>query len=179
VTEQALELEIHESSFSEFDFRLTDPVSGTSLRFDSESPIESIAFAIPLVFVGVSVAAALKWLAVGAAVVVGGVLMVEAAKAVDRILNNRNRKHEHYAAVLRNGRLYVGGGLSRAAALARGRSGGDVWSTSRAQAHAVARAVNTACRPIGPEISRGAGMLYHFHPCRRTPKMHAFFGSPV
>lgn len=165
-------------------FTLTDVATGETHHHDSAVPGESVAFAIPVAFAAISLGTALYYLAIGAAIVVAGVLLLEAAKAVDRIIKENNRrsaskKRSYYTAVRSGSKVYINpNGLTRSQALSRGRTGGDVWSLSRTLAKGLAKDLNPSRIPIGPE-KHGSGYLWHFHPGNRTPNMHSFYGSPA
>ncbi|RPJ99255.1 hypothetical protein BSBH6_04086 [Bacillus subtilis] len=63
------------------------------------------------------------------------------------------------------------------------KSKGDVYSVSKNQAKAVAASANKNGKPIH-EVDKRNGKpkkcyYYHWHPYKRTPKAHSFYGSPV
>lgn len=165
-------------------FSLTDVATGETYTHDSAVPGESVAFVIPVAFAAVSLSTALYYLAIGAAIVIGGVLALEAVKAVDRIIqeNNRrssNNKRNYYTAVRSGSKVYISpNGLTKSQALNRGRAGSDVWSLSRKLAKGLAKDLNPSKTPIGPE-KHGSGYLWHFHPGNRSPHMHSFYGKPA
>lgn len=164
-------------------FTLTNPATGQTYRHDSAVSHESIAFVIPIAFAAVSLSTALYYLAIGAAIVIAGVLALEAAKAVSKIIEDNNRrssskKRDYYVAVRSGAKVFLSpAGLTKAQALARGRTGGDVWALSRDLAKGLAKDLNPSGVPVGPE-KHGSGYLWHFHPYRHAPEMHSFFGVP-
>ncbi|ARD54970.1 hypothetical protein VSS76_03705 [Bacillus safensis] len=60
---------------------------------------------------------------------------------------HRNKKYNHYEAVIRGG-VYIGKGISKSQAIARMKSRKDTWSTSRSQSRGVAAAANPKGDPI-------------------------------
>ncbi len=165
-------------------FELTNPETGETFHYDSAVPTESVAFVIPVAFAAVSLSTALYYLAIGAAIVIGGVLALEAGKAVARIIEDNNRrsssnKRDYYTAVRNGGSVYISPtGLTKSQALTRGRGGGDVWAISATKAKQLAKDLNPSGVPVGAE-KHGAGYLWHYHPFRHSPNMHSFYGSPA
>ncbi|MDQ1308033.1 MAG: hypothetical protein QG671_3867, partial [Actinomycetota bacterium] len=164
-------------------FTLTNPATGEIYRHDSAVSHESIAFVIPIAFAAVSLSTALYYLAIGAAIVVAGVLALEAAKAVSKIIEENGRrssskKRDYFVAVRSGSKVYLSPvGLTKTQALARGRTSGDVWALSRDLAKGLAKDLNPSGVPVGPE-KHGSGYLLHFHPFNHVPNMHSFFGVP-
>jgi hypothetical protein len=164
-------------------FTLTNPATGETHRHDSAVAHKSIAFVIPIAFAAISLTTALYYIAIGAAIVIAGALALEAAKAVSKIVEENNRrsssnKRDYYLAVRSGSNVYLApAGLTKAKALARGRTGGDVWALSRALAKSLAKDLNPSGRPVGEE-KHGAGYLWHFHPFNHAPNMHSFYGVP-
>lgn len=166
-------------------FELTNRQTGETQQFDSSEVSPSIAFVIPLAFAAISLSTALYYLAIGAAIVIGGALALEAAKAVSKIVAENNRKsssqkRDYYPAV-RSGsaKVFISpNGLTKAQALTRGKGNADVWAISQATAKTLCKDLNVAGTPIGKE-KHGSGYLWHFHPANHKPNMHCFFGGPA
>lgn len=177
-------ISIQESTVDSAVFTLTDPRTNQTYTYDSSKANTSVAFVIPIAFAAVSLSTALYYLAIGAAIVIGGVLALEAAKAVSKIIAENNRrsssqKRDYYTAVLSGSKVFISPtGLTSLQAQNRGRAGGDVWAISRDKAKSLAKLVNPSGAPVGAE-KHGAGYLWHFHPYNRTPKMHSFYGGPA
>lgn len=176
-------IEILESQVGRSVFVLTSPETGEEYKYDSEAASTSIAFVIPIAFAAISLSTALYYLAIGAAIVVAGVLALEAVKAVSRIIAENNRrpssqKRSYYPAVRSGSKVFISpNGLSSAQAQTRGRAGQDVWALSRDSAKSLAKTLNPSGTPIGAE-KHGAGYLWHFHPAAHRPNMHSFYGLP-
>ncbi|WP_156159029.1 hypothetical protein [Demequina gelatinilytica] len=178
------EVEIEESTEDRAVFDLTDLGTGEALHYDSAAASPSIAFAIPIAFAAISLGTALYYLAVGAAIVISGVLALETAKAVAKILEENAQRSSaqrryYYPAVRRNGKVYISGrGLTTSQALARGRKGWDVWATSRGFARSLAKKLNPSNLPEWHRAHHD-GYLRHYHPYGHRPNMHAFYGLPA
>ncbi|WP_062302093.1 hypothetical protein [Demequina subtropica] len=176
-------VEIEESTEERAVFDLTDLETGEVLHYDSAAASPSIAFAIPIAFAAVSLGTALYYLAVGAAIVISGVLALETAKAVSKILEENaqrssTQRRYYYPAVRKNGKVYISGRcLTTSQALARGRKGWDVWATSRGFARSLAQKLNPSRKPIR-HLPHKPTYLEHYHPFRHSPEMHAFYGLP-
>lgn len=107
-------------------------------------------------------------------IVVGGVTFV-AGHAVTQELSRR-RPNNHFMAVLRNGRLYIGNGVTLAVAQARLRGRQDVWSLTSVLARRAAGGTTAE----GPENhfrrgSRHSRFFDHWHIAGRRGG-HSFFG---
>lgn len=166
-------------------FELTNPETGESVLFDSETATTSVAFVIPIAFAAVSLSTALYYLAVGAAIIIGGALALEAAKAVSNIIAENNKKsssqkRDYYPAVRGdNGKVFISpNGLTKAQAQTRGKAASDVWAISQTKAKTLCKDLNVSGAP-GAKEKHGNGYLYHFHPYKHKPSMHCFFGGPV
>ncbi|MED3888791.1 hypothetical protein P4601_02365 [Peribacillus frigoritolerans] len=86
-------------------------------------------------------------------------------------------------ASVKKGGVYIGKGLSKSQAVARIKSKNDTWSTSSNQAKGVASSANKNGKPIN-EVDKlngkpKKGYYWHWHPYKRVPKAHAFYGGPV
>lgn len=180
---ETYDISIQESTVEETSFTLTEPSSGETYNYDSANVNPSIAFVIPIAFAAISLGTALTYLAIGAAIIIGGVLALEAAKAVSKIIADNNRrsssqKRDYYIAVRSGSKVYISPtGLTSAQAQARGRTGGDVWAISSTKAKSLAKLLNPSGNPVGAE-KHGTGYLWHYHPYRHAPNMHSFYGSP-
>ncbi|PKE50984.1 hypothetical protein CW676_12495, partial [Macrococcoides caseolyticum] len=91
-----------------------------------------------------------------------------------------------YKAKLKDGKVYIyrkSAGISYAAAVRRGKYNKefkDVWSVSRSYAKKVAQGVNPKGSPINEtnlSIKNKNEQYHHYHPYKRTPAMHSFYGS--
>lgn len=154
---------------------LTNTQTKDSTVIQTDSVHNNIAPAIPiLVASGVEII-----LSVTAAyfIVVEGQRMVAAAKSIASIMKSPKRKYNHYRAVLKDYKLYIGSGLSRTNAIKRAKSKKDVWSVSKNQAKEVARGANKNGLPIHEIDKKSKGKYFHYHPYKRTPKMHSFYGT--
>lgn len=153
---------------------LTNTQTKNSTVVKTDSVHNNFAPAIPIVVAsGVEII-----LSVTAAyfIVVEGQRMVAAAKSIASIMKSPKRKYNHYRAVLKNYKLYLGSGLSRANAIKRAKSKKDVWSVSKNQAREVAKGANKNGLPIHEIDKKREGKYFHYHPFQRTPKMHSFYG---
>lgn len=160
-------------------FTYVDSETGDVHTYDSTKVTASIAPAIPL---GIAISASLfSALAKTAAVIiVGGAAYLVASEAIPKVNKNKKKKqYNHFAAVISksNKKLYIGKGLSRSAAIKRAKSSKDVWSVSKNQAKAVAQGANKNGKPIHEIDKNKKGKYYHWHPYKRTPKMHSFYGK--
>jgi len=180
----AYDLAVQTSTPERAVFTLTNPVTDETYHDDSTTANESVAFVIPVAFAAISLSTALYYLAIGAAIVIGGVLAVEAAKSISKIIAENNKrpkskKRYHYPADVKGDKVYISPkGLTSSAAVTRGKKGHDVWSTSKAGAKTIATKIKGSKKPVGPEIHGGGkpGYMWHYHPYNRTPKMHSFYG---
>ncbi|MED4128156.1 hypothetical protein [Shouchella miscanthi] len=158
------------------EFSMTDQLTGEVFNYSSNELYPSAIVAVPI---GAWItAAALKALAASAILIIAGLTYVLATHAISKIQNQKNRKYNHYRATLTNKKLYIGDGISRSGAISRGKSGRDVWSVSKNQAKEVAKGVNRNGQPIHEIDKDRKGKYYHWHPYKRSPKMHSFYGYP-
>lgn len=182
---ETYDIKIDESTVDRTLLTLTDQDTGEKYEYDSTEAASSIAFVIPVAFGAVSVATALYYLAIGAAIVVGGLLALEAGKAISKIIKENNKrsqskKRDYYPATLANDKVFISArGLTLSAAIKRGNSGKDVWALTQTKAKSLAQTMKGGKKPVGPEIHGGGkrGYMYHYHPYKRSPGMHSFFGS--
>ncbi|QNK87893.1 hypothetical protein H7992_22490 [Sporosarcina sp. resist] len=169
-------IKINEFENDEFEATIVDLVTGEEFEYNSEEGTASFAFLIPI---GIAMTPAIltALFHTGAMILVGGAAYVVANQA------KRSKDYNHFAAVVQSGTVYHGGGLSKAQAVTRIKSGNDTWSTSSNQAKGVASSANPNGQPIN-EVDQlngkpKKGYYYHWHPYKRTPKAHAFYGNPV
>ncbi|MBQ5153644.1 hypothetical protein D6861_010570 [Macrococcoides caseolyticum] len=154
---------------------LTNTKTKDSMVIKEDSVHNNVVFAIPIIVASgaeivLSVAAAYF-------IVVEGHKMVAAVKAIPALLKSKKRNYNHFRAALKNDKLYIGKGLSLTSAVKRGKDRKNVWSISAKYAKAVASKVNTK-GPAFKEIDKDRkGKYYHYHPYKRTPKMHSFYGT--
>lgn len=113
----------------------------------------------------------------GAMIIVGGSAYVIATQV------KKNKNYTHFAATVQSGGVYIGKGLSKSEAVARIKTSKDTWSTSSNQAKGFAASANPNGKPINEVDTYNGkpkkGYYYHWHPYKRTPKAHAFYGGPV
>lgn len=176
--QQTIAIQVHEATDGLVWFTATDAATGERVTFRSDQAEFS---AIPLIIALPSAAAMLKALIVASAVVViAGVTFVAAEKAISAIreeIRRGKRPPAHYMAILHNGGLMIGNGLSLNEAISRARAGSNTWSTTKSGAAAVARGVR-AKTPVGPEKDKmnASKKFCHYHPAGRSPGSHAFYG---
>lgn len=144
--------------------------------------MKRIAFLIPVAFAAIPVATALYYLSIGAAIVVGGMLALEAAKAITKIVADNNKKpasqRRNYYPAYRHGTnklMILPKGYTKAQALAKGKVRHDVWAISKSLAKSLAWDLNRSGQPEGAE--RHVGGVAHFHPYKHAPNMHSFYGG--
>lgn len=184
VTTTTFDVAIQTSTIERAVFDLTNPTTGETYHYDSNEGATSVAFIIPIAFGAISLATALYYLATGAAIVLLGVLALEAAKAVSKIVAENDRqssskKRDYYPAERSGSKVYISpSGLTKSQALSRGRAADDVWAISQTSAKALCKDLNPSGTPIGKE-KHGVGYLWHFHPYKHVPNMHCFFGGPA
>lgn len=176
------DLDIDTATPDRLEFVATDPRTGETFHYDSAAPMKRIAFVIPVAFAAVSVATALYYLAIGAAIVVAGMLALEAGKAIGKIVAANNRKpaksRRNYYPAYRRGDsslMILPRGWTKAQAMTKARARHDVWALSATLAKALARDLNKSGKPIGPERHKGG--VRHYHPFKHAPNMHSFFGG--
>ncbi|HLS23656.1 MAG TPA: SAR2788 family putative toxin [Pseudogracilibacillus sp.] len=160
-------------------FTYVDPETGDEHTYNSTKATALIAPAIPL---GIAISASLfSALAKTAAViVVAGAAYIVASEAIPKVNKNKKKKqYNHFAAVISksNGKLYIGKGLSTSAAITRAKKSQDVWSVSKTQAKAVAKGANPHGTPFHEIDKDKKGKYYHWHPYRKKPNMHSFYGK--
>ena len=159
-----------------FEGTFEDVETGETYSYDSEVGTASIAFLIPI-GIAMSPAVLTALFHTGAMIIVGGSAYVIATQA------KKDKKYSHFAATVNKGGVYIGKGLSKSKAVARIQSKKDTWSTSKNQAKGVAASANPSGQPIN-EVDKlngkpKKGYYWHWHPYKRTPKAHAFYGSAV
>lgn len=172
------EYKVKVEQFEEDEFKATfeDSETGEVFKYDSEEGVASIAFLIPIGIV-MSPALLTALFHTGAMIIVGGAAYVVATQA------KKSDKYSHFSSVVKGGSVYIGKGLSKSKAISRIKKGKDTWSVSKSQAKKVAAGANTNGSPIN-EVDQyngkpKKGYYYHWHPYKRTPKAHAFYGNPV
>ncbi|MFT8593477.1 MAG: hypothetical protein ABF747_07710 [Bifidobacterium sp.] len=159
-------------------FTITDDLTGESYDYDSDAPTES--FAVPIAFAGVALAALLKTIAAGSAIVLGGVLMYAASIAIPKIVAAYNRtkastRRSYYVAWRKGKATYVSGFvLTDSQARTRARANGDTWAISSSRAQALANWVSS---PARHHVAHFKGAFHHWHP--RTTEVHCFYGYPT
>lgn len=169
------EVKVDQFEGNEFEATFEDIDTGEIFNYDSEEGVASLAFLIPI-GIAMSPAILTALFHTGAMIIVGGAAYVVSTQA------KRSDKYSHFAAILQ-GSVYIGKGLSKSEAITRLKSGKDTWSVSKNQAKTVAAGANPNGLPIN-EVDQyngkpKKGYYYHWHPYKRTPKVHAFYGDPV
>lgn len=174
--EKEYQIQLSELSDESMTGKAVDVESGEIFNLDSSEGTASLAFVIPA---GITMTKAVlsALYTTGAMIIAGGAAYVVATKA------KKSKKYNHFKAIRKNGSVYVGGGLSRSKAISRMKSKKDVYSISKNQAKLVAAGANKNGQPIH-EVDRKngkpkKGYYYHWHPYKRTPKAHSFYGNPV
>ncbi|MFD6438538.1 SAR2788 family putative toxin [Peribacillus sp. NPDC060186] len=155
---------------------IEDVETGEIFNYNSEDGVPSLVFLIPI-GLAMSPAVLTALFHTGAMIIVGGTAFVIATQA------NKSKSYYHFAASVKKGGVYIGKGLSKSQAVARIKSKNDTWSTSSNQAKGVASSANKNGKPIN-EVDKlngkpKKGYYWHWHPYKRTPKAHAFYGGPV
>lgn len=184
---ETYDINIEESTVERTIFTLTNPETGESYEYDSTQASSAVAFVIPIAFGAISVSTALYYLAIGAAIVLGGALALEAGKAISKIISENNKKskskkRDYYPATLKSNKIFISAkGLTKTQAVTRAKKGqgNDVWALSRTKAKSLAVAIKNGKAAVGPEIHGGGkkGYMWHYHPNKRSPNVHLFYGS--
>lgn len=147
--------------------------------FESD-PQEAEASILPIAIpIGLAITPAVM----NALVQAGGIIIVSGVAHVIETKAKKSKKYSFFQAALSGGGLYVGKGISKGEAVTRLKRGKDIWATTKSNAKAVASGANLSGKPIH-EVDKydgepKKGRYYHYHPFNRTPKCHAFYGSPV
>ncbi len=166
-------------------FDLVNPKTGETLHYDSDQPIQSLVWVIPIALGAIGLGTILKWIAVGTAIVIGTVLFVAAAKAVSNIMTayraeQASKRRDFYPAMRQGNKVFIDPiGMTDAQATKRGKAGQDVWAVTSARAKTLCNWVRSPA--VGPEVhgKTGSGFLYHYHPYNRSPGTHCFYGGPL
>ncbi|MEK5132760.1 SAR2788 family putative toxin [Bacillus sp. FSL W8-0645] len=175
------EIKVNQFKDDEFEATFEDVETEEVFTYNSEEGTASFAFLIP-VGIAISPAVMAALFHTGAVIVVAGTGYVIATQANKHRSKNK-KKYNHFQAVIKKGGVYVGKGLSKSQAIARMKSKKDIWSISYNQAKGVAAGANRNGKPIHEvDLNKGKpkkGYYYHWHPYKRTPKAHSFYGGPV
>ncbi|OLP65717.1 hypothetical protein BACPU_13350 [Bacillus pumilus] len=179
------EIKINQFKDDEFEATFEDVETEEVFTYNSEEGTASIAFLIP-VAIGISPAVMTALFHTGAVLIVAGtgyVIATEFNKQRAKSKSKSKKQYNHFDAEIRNSGVYVGKGLSKSQAIARMKSKKDVYSISSSQAEVVAAGANTKGKPF-KEVDKyknkpKKGYYYHWHPYKRTPKAHSFYGGPV
>ncbi|MBR6052008.1 MAG: RHS repeat-associated core domain-containing protein, partial [Clostridia bacterium] len=106
-------------------------------------------------------------------------LVVVKADAKIRLLVRRNSRDRYWTATLRRNYVDIGRPITYAQAVKEVSSGRDVFTVTRSEAKAVAKAAYSNKKPVEPEIDKGKentiGYYYHYHVYGRKKKGHVFF----
>lgn len=80
---------------------------------------------------------------------------------------------------MKPGYVDIGRAISYSTAVSEVSKGRNIFTVTRTEAKAVAKAAYSNKTPVGPEIDKGKentlGYYYHFHVYNRTRKGHVFF----
>lgn len=174
-----------EEELAESDVVLTNLDTGEETSFSVSDGMPS---AIPLIAgfaIAVSGGAAASLIKMGAAIVIGGALGFVVSHAKNK---SKRKNYSHYAAKMAKGKLVAYKGLSYSAAASRLRSGGEIWSSSKANALKVSKGASPLKKSTGSELHRKRGQwrFHHFHPAIRKVHgkykyrgTHSFYGTGV
>ena len=103
------------------------------------------------------------------------------ARADSKIRTNvkQNSQNRYWTCTLRVNYVDLGRAISYGTAVTEVSRGNNVFTVTRAEAKAVAKAAYSNKTPVGPEIDKGKenalGYYYHFHVNGRRKKGHVFF----
>ncbi|MEF2096262.1 hypothetical protein V3595_16475 [Bacillus sp. CFBP9009] len=155
---------------------IIDTDTGEEFNYNSEKGNPSLAFLIPI-GIAMSPAVLTALFHTGAMIIVGGSAFVIATQA------KKDKKYSHFQATVKSGGVYIGKGLSKSAAISRMKSKKDTWSVSSNQAQSVAQGANTLGKPFAEVDKKDnkprKGYYWHWHPYKKSPNAHAFYGGPV
>ena len=91
----------------------------------------------------------------------------------------KKSKPRYWTATLRTNYVDIGRAISYGTAVSEVSKGRNVFTVTRSEAKAVAKAAYSNKSPVGPEIDKGKenviGYYYHFHVYNRKKKGHVFF----
>ena len=91
----------------------------------------------------------------------------------------KKSKTRYWTATLRTNYVDIGRAISYGTAVSEVSKGRNVFTVTRSEAKAVAKAAYSNKSPVGPEIDKGKenviGYYYHFHVYNRKKKGHVFF----
>lgn len=141
------------------------------------------ALALP-VFIILSAKVMEALILAGLIILVAGLVYILVTEFIPRLeaaLQQNRKLPRHFMAVRHDRGIFAGPGLTFGEAVIHGKSGGDTWSyDGRKAARAIARTVHAGKKPIGPEKDKhGKNKYCHFHPYKKSPPMHAFYGVPT
>lgn len=106
-------------------------------------------------------------------------LVVVKADAKIKLLVKRNSRDRYWTATFKKTYVDIGRPITYAQAVKEVSSGRDVFTVTRSEAKAVAKAAYSNKKPEGPEINYGKentiGYYYHYHVYGRKKKGHVFF----
>lgn len=170
-----------------------EKIEGTIINLETDEKFEintdGVSASIPLI-VGVVIGAELlaNLIGLGLAVTILGVTYLTYTEFI-----KKSKSYSHYMAILKDGKLWVGNGLTLAKAASHLKNGGNTWSTSKTNSQNVAKTASPLSQAIGHEIDGGnpSGKYYHYHPVSHlnglglyermyvnNKAVHAFYGGP-
>lgn len=156
--------------------------TGESYDVNTTETQASFLFLIPI---GVAIGEALlaSLIAAGTAIVISGVTYITLSEFV-----KRSKSKNHFVAILKDKKLWIGNGISRAKAVSRLRSSKNTWSVSSSHAKSISKEASPIRKSSASEIdgSNNTGKVHHYHPILsvkngknvRVPGSHAFYGAP-
>lgn len=167
----------------ELDFSIID--TDTEEVFESEDLEGELSWAIAIP-IGIPLVwgALVSLFKAGLTVIAWGMTFIAAGSVISKIRNNKKKKN-HYLAVVNKKGLFIGPGVTEAAAINTLRAGRSTWSISSNQAKKIASKLAKG-KPIN-EVDKNAktgspktGYYWHWHSSNRKPKgHHAFYGTAV
>lgn len=170
-----------ENLAEELDFSIINTDSNEVFESQDLEGELSFAIAIPIgiPLVWGSLVALFK---AGLTVIAWGMTFIAAGSVISKI---RNNKKNHYLAVVNKKGLFIGTGVTEAAATNALRAGRSTWSISSNQAKKIASKLAKG-KPIN-EVDKNAktgspktGYYWHWHSSNRKPKgHHAFYGTAI
>ncbi|MEK4670120.1 SAR2788 family putative toxin [Niallia sp. FSL R7-0271] len=182
--EKEYTLDLSSSTDNEVKGTIEDRDTGNTYNYNPNEVTASARAAIPA---GVKIAQKVldKLIKAGYAAILAGSTYI----VVDEFYKLKKTK-SHYRAEIHNDQLFIGGGISKSAAINRLKSGYDTWSTNSSGAKSVAQGASPVNTSTKSEVDKkGTGKVRHYHPLKsintgerlKAGKMkrsvHAFFGK--
>ena len=106
-------------------------------------------------------------------------IVIAKADAEIRTKVKKKSKSQYWTATVKANYVDIGRAISYNTAVKEVSKGRNVFTTTRANAKAVAKAAYSNKKPVGPEIDKGKenviGYYYHFHVYNRNKEGHVYF----